>query len=296
MKKILLLVLSLQMASLGTYAGTSREVVNDTVIFIQRPNQVTIEKGENNVSIEVEGREGDPDFHYSHRIEVTPNSSVITEEKNDNWDLKVPFFGKKQKTRPRDEFQVGGFAFGLVNAMNTPEGMDVDMGSSYELMADRMLNWEYYPWRTGTSFSIGLGICWRNFRMTGRTRFIKENENLVLGDYPEGADIKFSRLKVFSFTVPLMFNQVIYHRLSFSVGPVVNFNTHASLKTRYTLDGGKVKLTDNNIHQNRVTVDFMALVNFNSVGLYVKYSPTSVLNTAYGPKFTSMSTGITLCY
>lgn len=298
MKKVLLLALGLQVVSLAVNLNTAQAEENDTVIVVKRPNVVTIEKGNNHVAIEVEGSEGDADFRYSHRMDVGPSSSVIMEEKNNSWDFNIPFLKQKHKNKKsynRNEFELGGFAFGLVNAVNAPEGMDVDMGASYELMADHLLNWLYYPTRS-TSLSVGLGICWRNFRMTGRTRFVKEDDNIVLGGYPEGADIKFSRLKVFSLTVPLMLNQRIARNFSFSVGPVVNFNTHASLKTRYKLDGKKEKLVDSNIHQNRVTVDLMAQLKFAAIGLYVKYSPCNVLHTEYGPKFNSMSTGITLFY
>ena len=143
---------------------------------------------------------------------------------------------------------------------------------------------------------MGFGMTWRNYRMTGRTRFIKDGDKLVLGAYPEGSDIKFSRLKVFSLTVPFMINQSLGRKVVFSVGPVVNFNTHASLKTRYTLNGEKVKEKNNNIHQNRMTVDLMAKLRFNSLGVYAKYSPSDMLNTDFGPKFRSFSTGITLFY
>lgn len=296
MKKILLLALTLQAAILTGYAGTQQETGKDTIIVIRNPEKVVIEKGESHYGVEIEGREGEPDFHYSHKMEVTPNSSVITKEQRAGWDFNIPFLSKKKKKRYDDEFLVGGFGFGLVNAMEAADGMNVDMGASYELMMAHLMGWKYYPWHTGTSFSIGVGFTWRNYRMTGKSCFTKENENLVIGNYPEGADIKFSRLKVFSLTVPLMFNQVIYRQISFSVGPVINFNTHASLKTRYKLDDRKIKLTDDNIHQNRVTVDLMAQLNFNSIGFYFKYSPSNVLNTEYGPKFKSMSTGITLYY
>ena len=111
-----------------------------------------------------------------------------------------------------------------------------------------------------------------------------------------GADIKFSRLKVFSLTIPFMINQALSKNVVFSVGPVINFNTHASLKTRYILNGEKVKETDNNIHQNRMTIDLMAKLRFKSIGIYAKYSPSDMLNTEFGPKFRSLSTGITLFY
>ena len=132
--------------------------------------------------------------------------------------------------------------------------------------------------------------------MTGRTRFIQEGDNLVLGDYPEGAEIKFSRLKVFSLTVPLMINQSLGRKVVLSVGPVINFNTNGSSKTRYTLGGEKVKEKSNNIHQKSMTIDLMTKLRFKSIGMYAKYSPSDMLNTEFGPKFRSFSTGITLFY
>lgn len=300
MKKIVVLVLALagQAALWAGYASVPQVAVteNDTLIVIKHPEKVTIQKGKDRFGIEIEGREGESDFRYSHKMEVASNSSVITEEQNPNWDFKIPFLNKKEKKRSTNEIRFGSFGFGWVNAVNVAEGLNVDMGSSYELMIDHLLSWKYDPWYSGTSFSIGFGLNWKNYRMTGGTRFIKEGAKIVLGDYPEGADIKFSRIKVFSLTVPLMVSQVLSRKISLSVGPVVNFNTHASMKTRYTLNGKKEKLTDNNIHQNRVTVDLMALLNIKSVGLYVKYSPTNVLDTEYGPKFKSLSTGLTLFY
>ena len=292
MNKFLVLALSLLIGGLGCYANT----LQDTTIVVNNAKKVTIEKKRNSMAVKVEGTEENPDYFYSQRMEVDSTAAVIIEEKNADWDFNIPFINKKSKTKKyRRNLCVGGFGFGVVNAMDAPEGMDVDMGSSYELSLDHLLRFNYNILPT-TSVSMGFGMTWRNYRMTGRTRFIMEGDNLVLGAYPEGADIKFSRLKVFSLTVPFMINQSLGRKMVFSVGPVVNFNTHASLKTRYTLNGEKVKETDNNIHQNRMTIDLMAKLRFKSLGLYAKYSPSDMLNTEYGPKFRSFSAGITLFY
>lgn len=77
--------------------------------------------------------------------------------------------------------------------------------------------------------------------MTGKQRFIKEGSNLVLGSYPEGADIQFSRIKIFSWSVPMMISHKFKNGLGFDLGAIINFNTHASLKTRYKLDGNPIK-------------------------------------------------------
>ena len=292
MNKFLVLALSLLVGSLSSYANT----LQDTIIVVNNAKKVTIEKKRNSMAVKVEGSENNPDYFYSQRMEVDSTAAVIIEEKNADWDFNIPFINKKSKTKKyRRNLCVGGFGFGVVNAMDAPEGMDVDMGASFELSLDHLLRFNYNILPT-TSVSMGFGMTWRNYRMTGSTRFIKEGDKLFLGAYPEGADIKFSRLKVFSLTVPFMINQSLGRKVVFSVGPVVNFNTHASLKTRYTLNGEKVKETDNKIHQNRMTIDLMAKLRFNSLGVYAKYSPSDMLNTEFGPKFRSFSAGITLFY
>lgn len=292
MNKFLVLALSLLIGGLGSYANT----VQDTIIVVNQAKKVTIEKKHNSMSVKVEGSEDNPGYFYSQRMEIDSTAAVIIEEKNADWDFNIPFINKNSKTKKyRGNLCVGGFGFGVVNAIETSEGMDMDMGASYEFSLDHLLRFNYNV-LPATSVSMGFGMMWRNYRMTGRTRFIKEGDKLVLGAYPEGSDIKFSRLKVFSLTVPFMINQSLGRKVVFSVGPVVNFNTHASLKTRYTLNGEKVKEKNNNIHQNRMTVDLMAKLRFNSLGVYAKYSPSDMLNTDFGPKFRSFSTGITLFY
>ena len=292
MNKFLVLALSLLIGGLGSYANT----VQDTIIVVNQAKKVTIEKKHNSMSVKVEGSEDNPGYFYSQRMEVDSTAAVIIEEKNADWDFNIPFINKNSKTKKyRGNLCVGGFGFGVVNTIETSEGMDMDMGASYEFSLDHLLRFNYNV-LPATSVSMGFGMTWRNYRMTGRTRFIKDGDKLVLGAYPEGSDIKFSRLKVFSLTVPFMINQSLGRKVVFSVGPVVNFNTHASLKTRYTLNGEKVKEKNNNIHQNRMTVDLMAKLRFNSLGVYAKYSPSDMLNTDFGPKFRSFSTGITLFY
>lgn len=295
MKRFAVMALGLLIGGLSCYAY-GHQINNDTIIVVNCPSKVTIGKTKNSLSVKVEGSAENPDYFYSHKMSVDSSAAVITEEKNRNWDFTIPFVGKKKSKTYSHEVRMGGFGFGMVNAVGAPEGMDVDMGASYELMSDHLLRWAYYLNHYRTSLSVGLGVTWRNYRMTGRTRFIKEGDNLVLGAYPEGAEIKFSRLKVFSITVPFMLNHSLGERTLFSIGPVVNFNTHASLKTRYVLDGEKVKEKSNQIHQRRMTVDLMARISFRNIGFYLKYSPTHMLNTEFGPEFKSLSTGITLFF
>ena len=288
MKTLVILVMSILAGSMSCLAQTSQ----DTTIVVNNAKKITIEKSRNSMAVKVEGTADNPDYFYSQTMEVDSSAAVIATEKNADWDFTIPFVGKNNKSRryymTEDLASVG---IGMVNAVNAPDDLNVDMGASYEISVDNLFKFRYnlIP---ATSVSLGAGMSWRNYRMTGHTRFVKEGNSLVLGNYPEGADIKFSRLKIFSITVPLLINQAIGRKAALSVGPVVNINTYGSLKTRYVLDGEKIKEQSKDIHQNSATVDFMAKLHIGEIGFYAKYSPSDVLNTEFGPKFSSFSAGV----
>lgn len=286
MKKVVIAVLSL----LAVFEGYAQA---DTV-QVNRPESVTIITGEQEQSIEIKGNAENPDYHFSRTTALEAGASSVTKERLANVDFNFPF---KKKRHSRDRFEVGGIALGLSTALSAPERLNVNMGASFEILADHLLNWVYYPQNNGHSLQIGAGIAWRNFRMNGRNRFIKQNENVVLGGYPEGADIQFSRIKLFSWTIPLMYGYDFNKDVSLKLGPVIYFNTYASLKTKYTeADGTKQEAFDKNIHPNPVTIHLQGQLTWKAIGVYVKYSPCHVLNTDFGPEFQAFSAGLSLFY
>ncbi len=282
------------LAATSLYAAQQDSLTVTNTVQIEKPDRVTLTQSDNQLTIDIEGEEGNPDFRYTREVNVSSSEPVVTKERSSNWDFNIPFRKQKKYIRRRyNEFVIKDFKLGLSKVTNAPGNLNADMASSWEITTPS-LGWAYYPWYSKTSFSIGIACSWRNYRMTGKNRFIKEGSEITLGKYPEGADIEFSRIKVFSWSIPLMFSYESSNKLGFSLGTIVNLNTHASLKTRYKLDGEKIKLTDNNIHQTPVTIDFQASISCKSVGIYVKYSPCNILDTSYGPKFSALSAGIIL--
>ena len=288
MKTLIILVMSILVGSMNCLAQTSQ----DTTIVVNNAKKVTIEKRNSSMSVKVEGTAENPAYFYSQQMEVDTTAAIITREKNADWDFTIPFANKKNK--PRKYYMtndITSLGIGMVNVINAPDNLNIDMGASYEFSVDNLLKCCYNLIPT-TSVSLGIGLNWKNYRMTGCTRFVKEGNNLFLDNYPEGADIKFSRLKIFSFTVPLLIHQAIGRKAALSLGPVVNINTYGSLKTRYVLNDERIKEKSKDINQNSATIDFMAKIHLGEIGFYAKYSPTSVLNPDFGPKFNSYSAGI----
>ncbi|MBQ4622111.1 MAG: hypothetical protein IJB28_05595 [Bacteroidaceae bacterium] len=284
------------LALLTTPAMAQQEMTRE--VFLE-PNEVIIESSNDSMSVTIHGRQGEPNFHYNHTVVLAQDEVTVTRERRtDIIEFNIPFSKKKKKEhntrRPHSKATMRGFGVGFVDALDTPDGMNVDMGASYELMAPSIFEWAWYPGRSSFNVSIGVGLNWKNYRMTDRNRFIPEGNDIVIGPYPEGAAIEFSRLKVFSWMVPMLMSYEFNDWLELRLGPVVNINTHASLKTRYSLDGEGKKETHNLQHYNRLTVDLMGAVCIKGLGFYVKYSPCEVLDTDYAPSFKGISTGLIL--
>lgn len=268
----------------------------DPVKVINKPDSVTVCDSDGHFAINVYGGNGNPNYRYTYERAATDSCAETISESE--WSFRVPFVDKAKKERRRSmfTFEFGGLGIGFDDARDAPQKLNVNMANSVELFIDHVVGVRYRPWRDNFSILVGAGFGWRNYRMTGLNRFVKNGANLEIVDYPEGAEPKFSRIKLFNFCVPIMLNEDFGKHFSVSAGAVVNLNTHASMKTRYYQDGLLITDKTDNIHPKKMTVDFMGVITFRNVGIYAKYSPTKVLDTTFGPSFKHCSIGAIFCY
>ena len=290
MKRILFL--TLMAAATNAFAAE-----NDTLV-IEKPQRVTIITGDSLQSIRVKGKEGDNSFDYQNTIQLIDSNYVNTETYNKSlWDL-MPF-GKKKDCEKRGNMQfalIASFSVGFTTAVGAADGVNIPVGPSWEFMWD-IAQIQVRPWKERNHyFYTGFGLDWRNYRMTDQNRFVEQPDGrIVTTPYPQGSNPDFSRIKVLSLTVPFTygffpFKQGLFR--GFEIGPVLNFNVYSSIKTRYRIDGEKQKDITKGLHRNPVTVDLMVKLQMKYFNIYAKYSPCNVLDTAYGPKFRSVSFGV----
>ena len=290
MKRILFL--TLMAAATNAFAAE-----NDTLV-IEKPQRVTIITGDSLQSIRVKGKEGDNSFDYQNTIQLIDSNYVSTETYNKSlWDL-MPF-GKKKDCEKRGNMQfalIASFSVGFTTAVGAADGVNIPVGPSWEFMWD-IAQIQVRPWKERNHyFYTGFGLDWRNYRMTDQNRFVEQPDGrIAVTPYPQGSNPDFSRIKVLSLTVPFTygffpFKQGLFR--GFEIGPVLNFNVYSSIKTRYSIDGEKQKDITKGLHRNPVTVDLMVKLQMKYFNIYAKYSPCNVLDTAYGPKFRSVSFGV----
>lgn len=289
MKKILLFIVCVATVSSG-YAIE----MNDTTIVVEQPQRVIIRETSQSMKVSVEGKKGNNAYHLERMRALQDTGITIVKESN-SWNFSLPFENRIRKDYREIDYHLPDFAFGFSSALSCPKGMSTPLGSSVEF--------SFYPVEVSgpmlgnnVGLVVGLGFAWRNYRMTGHTRFLKQDAQLTLSPYPDGADIQFSRIKTFSLVVPILIEgqKKINNksRIWINGGILANFNMYASSKTRYKLDGHKVKEFDKNVHEQPVTLDLYTSFGLNNVGLYARYSPFHVLRGDYSPMFTSFSFGV----
>ena len=290
MKRILFVAMML--AATAAFAAE-----NDTLI-IEKPQRVTIITSDSLQSIRVKGKEGDNHFDYQNTIQLIDSNYVSTETYNKSlWDL-MPF-GKKKDCEKRGNMQfalIASFSVGFTTAVGAADGVNIPVGPSWEFMWD-IAQIQVRPWKERNHyFYTGFGLDWRNYRMTDQNRFVEQPDGrIVTTPYPQGSNPDFSRIKVLSLTVPFTYGFFPFKKglfRGFEIGPVLNFNVYSSIKTRYRIDGEKQKDITKGLHRNPVTVDLMVKLQMKYFNIYAKYSPCNVLDTAYGPKFRSVSFGV----
>ena len=158
-----------------------------------------------------------------------------------------------------------------------------------------LIQYNYTPKGAKQTYSIGLGLNWRNYGLKdNNTAFVKVNDVVGLGTFPANASSKYSSVRTLGIIIPILFTQDLGKDFSFSVGPVVNFNAWGWVNRDYDLGDDNYDVSTRKIGQRPVTVDIMGIIDYDGLGIYCKYSPMSVFKKDSGPEFRSITLGLYL--
>ena len=279
MKKLFILLL----LAVSATANATRVADNDTLTIL-KPQKVRIITGDSIQKIKVYGREGEDKYTYESKILLVDSNYVSEQSINkETWSFDFVKSKSHGTGYPLKQKNLSSrLGFGLCYGANADYKGPQSVGSSWEIMWT-IAEIEKYGYGKHNGFSIGFGINWRNFRMDGRSKFVKLDDGTITEEaLPAGYDNDFSRIKVFSLTIPVMWKYRT-KQVTFGLGPVFNINTYASIKNRFwDADGEKHKEMFKKIHQRPITVDIMAEVSFhNWFSIYGKFSPMTILNSTY---------------
>lgn len=274
--------------------------VPDTLMVVDFPSKVLITESPEGTRITVTDTvNGTQNFHF---VEYAPGAKVSTSRKSTKSIINIPGFdciNKKERCGCSDT----GWAIGI-------DGLCVGLNQAHGQTGDGGLQWSKsfeISWlsclNVGYAFSrsrlyIGLGFDWRNYKATADGKWLVPSSagGIEWGRAPEGSRVKSSNLKVFSLQLPFMYEwRVPKSWLELKLGPILNFNTYASLKGLYDdAAGNHCEYFRKDFDRRKVTVDFFGAISYHSaLGIYVRYSPMKVLNDASPINFTPFTLGFT---
>lgn len=264
----------------------------DSVMRVPGPAKVIITEDMNGLNFDIQN-EGES---ATYRVNYPSTSRVRVTNKSfrAQTPLSFKFSGRGHSSTG---LSMEGVCLGLTNPCSQPAPGGLQWSKSIEISWLSCINLYY---ETGQSrFSIGLGFDWRNYKTTTSDKCLTVNKQggLEWSNYPENADGRFSRLKVFSLQLPALWSYDFPKtNLGLKAGVILDFNTYASVKTGwYNSEGKREHKFSKQLEQNKFTVDFFGALSLcHTFGIYVRYSPMKVMNVEESINFRPLTLGVTI--
>jgi len=183
------------------------------------------------------------------------------------------------------------FGLGVNLVTGAPDAYEFAPFKSWDIQWT-VVQYNYTPKNAKQTYSIGLGLNWRNYGLKDNgTAFLKAGDVVGLGAFPSNAGSRYSSVQTLAISVPLLFTQKVSKDVSITVGPIVNFNAGGWVKRSYEEGDNDIEVSTSKIGQNPVTVSAFGMVDIDGFGLFCKYSPMNVFKKDRGPEFNSFTLG-----
>lgn len=287
-------IISLITTLLTVFSGYAQEIPDS---ICQKSEQVIIKTlPDGTTTLELTGSDGTTTL--SNLKPDNERIIIITSDTRKNHGIKF------RTSNSGWECMSGGFNIGWNFAPRHLPNAPVEAGKSWEIGWFQIAGARYKASQL-TSVSIGVGMDWKNYKITTPDYYFSPDGNGGIDalPYPSGVEPRYSRIKIFTLSLPLMLKQKMPFRLYgtrqwIAVGASLGYSPHGSVLTRWTDDTGRrVRLSDNKIGHRRWTWELIGILGVsNDVGVYVRYQPMSVLRGKGQPDFRSLSTGLIFFY
>lgn len=224
---------------------------------------------------------------------ILQNDSIVT-MLADNDSISSDECGQNQgKCKDKDDCWSGHVYVGVNIPTGTPSGVDFAPFRSWEI-GMTLVQYDYTPKNCKTTFSIGAGLDWRNYTLSGHDMmFNKVNDVIVVGERESKMSNVSSRIHTMNIAMPLLVKQRFSKNFAVSLGAQLNWNVYSRVNNYYEMAEHEIKDATKDIGERPFTVDILGIVHLaKHFGIYCKYSPMSVLKKDKGPDFKSVAVGV----
>lgn len=278
--------------------GNAQETT-DTVKVIENVTTFTVSKTDDNTTVDViyDDSDGKTKRHYKYEMKIDRDNDVEISDFPSDWGMSLPFYDKEPKRatdakKKTKRYVVGfnhlfwGWRFNYSGKANIKNCFEVGIRDLLGI-----------AWKRGNSeFEMGLGFAMARYLCGDGMIFVKEGDRLAMAGVEDGIRIKHSRLDMFSFQIPLLYNQKFAKICSTSIGAIVNFNTYAKASNEMEYGSITVKNECKGLHQNLLSVEPFVALQIEGFGIYASWTPMKLFDSRFGPELKSWSLGLELVF
>ncbi len=241
-----------------------------------------------------------------HSVTVVGNandsigSTITYNNQYDEWviseSFNLPLFDISHKKINRKktgiESHLPGFYLGFNKAIDPVSGFDNTPIGSVELgfvFIDESLSLN-----ENFGFTMGFGLNWRNFKLTDDVMMRKQGGYIVCEKLPENYSLDYSKLRIFGFTVPAVFEFMQstdgFHGY---IGAQADIRVARTLRNNYTDDEDtEHKEKRKHVRTLPIGCDVIAELGYKDFGIYGKYCPIRLFESGRGPINQSFTIGL----
>lgn len=290
MKRIIITSLVATLFAANTNAQT------DTLV-VRQPEEVRVITTADTLNISIEGSKDNPLYYYNKTIIVdSEKEEVTTTSKNVGsglgWDFSLL---EGRNSTPEIELSLRAQMYVGWNFMlNKPSDIKQNWFKSYEGGID-IFHLAFYPRSNKWWLSTDWGIVLSQYRFKDNMMTTAPDGTIVMAPYPDGSSSQSSAFRTLSGGLTFMGHYRLAKEHSIGLGLVWNSKIidNCSYKTKYMLPDG-ASVTDMNelpIRSNLLSIKAEYMFA-DKVGLYLRYTPMSILKTDKAPKFNELNVGL----
>lgn len=232
---------------------------------------------------------------------VVGQNVVDYAHRENEFNFSFPFMKAKKgntcyNSECRWDITAGLIGLGWNSTIDQVSGLQQRGSHSIDFFMGHILAWRLKTGRNTPSFTLGAGIDFRNWttREGLYQQAHKDSEAVEWVTAPEGAERVGSRIYTFSIMIPLTIRQRLTHGFMLTAGASLDLTTHASVHSSYYLNNVKYSSSWDRLRHETIGMSVIGSLQWQDVGVFARYTPTSPIKKGYGPEFKTMTVGIAI--
>lgn len=280
-------------------ASATNAFSQSDTLLVSHPDEVKVITSGDSLCLTIAGKEKNPNFFYEKKVVMDNEKEQVTASSRNvrsglGWD-----FSRIEDNTSCTQIELSlqpqlyaGWSF----ALGKPSDMKLKGWSTYEAGLD-ILHLGVMPGRKNWWVSLDWGILMSRYYLKDCMMQTAADGSVTISPYPDGSGNESSFFRTLSSSLTLMWHHHVGKKSSLGLGVswISSSLDNCNYKTQYDLSDGThiVDMNELPIRGNLFSIKAEYMFARHT-GLYLRYTPMSILSKCKGPRFQQLNLGLQL--